>query len=262
MHENSGFEKQGLLLLGQKYYLQSVAYERPVSLAGAGHYENCRLGAYTYICSGACCMDAVFGRYCSIAVNLQIGLGSHTSQWFTTFPFTDGGNPFGKMTSYGSLDKPWTDCASRYDWRSKHIALGNDVWIGSNVLFPGSREITIGDGAIIGANAVVTKDVPPYCIAAGNPARVVRQRFGDGVIADMLDTQWWNYDIPACFASKNRLIDSKFVRKAEDFLRWWKNGGKEMLQSYPLSEEWRTITLTKDVRTMEFLGKGKDAYNH
>lgn len=252
-------DEHGMVLIGEGFELKSVLFERPVALFGSCHYQNCRLGAYTYIGSNADCNNVGIGRYCSIAGKLQVGLGSHTSQWFTTFPFTAASNPFSKVTSYASLDKSWTDCKQVYDWAPKRTRLGNDIWIGTNVLLPGSREISVGDGAIIGANAVVTKDVPPYCIVAGNPARVVRQRFSDGVIADMLETQWWDYDFPACFAAQNRLIDSKFVRNAEDFLRWWKNGGKELLQKYPLSEEWRRVTLVRKTARVEFLGKGGDA---
>lgn len=70
--------------------------------------------------------------------------------------------------------------------------VGNDVWIGQNVtVLPG---VHIGDGAIIGAGSVVAGDIPPYCVAAGNPCRVVRQRFDEELTAYLLALKWWNWD--------------------------------------------------------------------
>lgn len=72
-----------------------------------------------------------------------------------------------------------------------NTVIGNDVWIGYDALImPG---ITIGDGAVVGARAVVTKDVPPYTIVAGNPATILRKRFDDSVIQHLLDIQWWHW---------------------------------------------------------------------
>ena len=73
------------------------------------------------------------------------------------------------------------------------MVIGNDVWIGLRVtILPG---VTIGDGAIIGAHAVVSRDVRPYAIAAGNPAREVRRRFDDEAVAELLEIRWWDWDI-------------------------------------------------------------------
>ena len=70
--------------------------------------------------------------------------------------------------------------------------IGNDVWIGTRVMLLGA--ITIGDGAIIGAGSVVTKDVPPYAVVAGNPARVLHYRFPQEIINKLLEIKWWNHD--------------------------------------------------------------------
>ena len=81
--------------------------------------------------------------------------------------------------------------------------VGNDVWIGQNVtVMPGVR---IGDGAIIAANSVVAKDVPPYCIAGGNPCRVIRQRFDDELISYLLDLKWWDWDADKIFRNMEAL---------------------------------------------------------
>ena len=75
----------------------------------------------------------------------------------------------------------------------RDTVVGNDVWIGQNVtVLPG---VHIGDGAIIGANSVVARDIPPYCIAAGNPCRVIKKRFDDELIDYLLDIKWWDWSI-------------------------------------------------------------------
>ena len=82
------------------------------------------------------------------------------------------------------------DCATTYPF---YIIIGNDVWIGQNVtVMPG---VHIGDGAIIGTNSVVAKDIPPYAIAVGNPCRVVRKRFDDELIEILLKLRWWDKSI-------------------------------------------------------------------
>ena len=73
----------------------------------------------------------------------------------------------------------------------KRTILGNDVWVGTNAVILGG--LTIGDGAVIGAGAVVTKDVEPYSIVVGNPAREIKKRFSDQIIASLLEIKWWDF---------------------------------------------------------------------
>lgn len=126
----------------------------------------------------------VIGRYCALArgVSFLMNGANHAMDGFSTYPFAI----FGKGWGIGPDDEGFTQ-AHRGD-----TIVGNDVWIGREAtILPG---VTIGDGAIIGARSVVGSDVAPYSIVAGNPARVVRMRFPDAVIAELLAIAWWNWD--------------------------------------------------------------------
>lgn len=125
----------------------------------------------------------VIGRYCAIAAGtlfLMAG-AEHPSMGVSTYPFTMFGGSWMEKT----LDIV-TAMPSRGD-----TVVGNDVWFGHrSTVLPG---VTIGDGAIIAAGAVVTADVPPYTIVGGNPARPIRRRFGDDEIGLLLRAAWWDW---------------------------------------------------------------------
>ena len=120
----------------------------------------------------------VVGKYCSIAEGVQFILGgNHPLDHATTFPLS-------KMSGRTTVsDGPF----SRGD-----IVIGSDVWIGKDATILSG--VTIADGAIVGACAVVASDVAPYSIVAGNPARLIRQRFSEEIIAQMIRLRWW--DLP------------------------------------------------------------------
>ncbi|MTI17153.1 CatB-related O-acetyltransferase [Rhodobacteraceae bacterium RKSG542] len=125
----------------------------------------------------------VIGRYCALATGttFQMNGGNHPMDGFSTYPFSIFGNGWEE-----GFDPATFAQANRGD-----TIVGNDVWFGRDChIMPG---VTIGDGAIIGAKAVVAKDVPPYAIVVGNPGRIVRRRFDEATIAELLDIAWWNW---------------------------------------------------------------------
>ena len=124
----------------------------------------------------------VIGSFCSIgsgAAFIMAGNQGHRNDWISTFPF------------YWMSEVPAFAGAANGYLPAGDTVIGNDVWIGSEaVIMPG---VTIGDGAVIGTRALVTKDVAPYTIVGGNPATVIRTRFDEADIARLLELQWWNW---------------------------------------------------------------------
>ncbi len=123
------------------------------------------------------------GKFCSIACGAKFLFTSanHTMRSLSTYPFPIFFEEWG-------LDVK--EITSAWDNRGD-IIIGNDVWIGFEALILSG--VTVGDGAIIGTRAVVTKDVPPYTIVGGIPAKVIRKRFSENVISELLKLQWWNW---------------------------------------------------------------------
>ena len=175
-------------------------FESPCSTKWMEIHHSLFMGAFSYAVSGyffACRI----GRYCSIGENVQAGRGDHPLDWLSTSPFqyldrrevfSSEGFDFPDGQSWASYQKP-NLLPQRCPNIVKPIEIGNDVWIGQGAyLKPG---VTIGNGAVIGANSVVTRDIPDYAIVAGNPARLKRFRFSDNQIERLLILSWWDYPI-------------------------------------------------------------------
>lgn len=125
----------------------------------------------------------IIGSFCSIGSGvafMMAGNQGHRMEWISTFPFFYAGNP------------EFVGAEDGYQAAGNTI-VGNDVWIGTEaIIMPG---IEIGHGAIIGSRSVVTKNVEPYTIVAGNPAKVIRKRFAEIDINLLLELEWWNWSI-------------------------------------------------------------------
>lgn len=125
----------------------------------------------------------IIGKFCSIACGAKFLFNSanHTLSSLSTYPFP-------LFFEEWNLDKK--NVAQSWDNKGD-IIIGNDVWIGYEAVILAG--VSIGDGAIIGARAVVTKDVPPYTIVGGVPAKSIKKRFSDETISSLLSIQWWNW---------------------------------------------------------------------
>ncbi|WP_230545066.1 CatB-related O-acetyltransferase [Mucilaginibacter sp. UR6-11] len=153
-------------------------------MKGAIVSNDSTIGEYSYIGYNSFVTKANIGRYTSIACNVSIGLGEHVVNDIST-------SSLFYNNSYDILT-------------SKSCVIGNDVWIGVDSIV--RRGVKIGNGAIIGANSFVNSDVPPFAVAVGTPAKVIKYRFTPAQIAAIEDSNWWDYEIDE---AKNRVAKLK-----------------------------------------------------
>jgi len=176
--------------LGDQLMVSRDARIEPYSHILYGMVVPSAIGAFSYTC-GEIEPTLRVGRYCSIANSVaQLGRG-HPTDWVTSSPFSHNPQPLGGFADYLVNAGVKRFDLHDFDLGSAPIEIGNDVWIGEGALLkPGVR---IGDGAIVAARAIVTRDVPPYAIVGGSPARVLRYRFPESLIERLHALQWWNY---------------------------------------------------------------------
>lgn len=144
-------------------------------------YHNIEIGMYSYGCFNLENIQpgVQIGRYCSFARNVFIRVGNHPLNFRSLHPF---------------FYNPDLGFVKELLIKRTEITIENDVWIGRcAIILPSVKRI--GNGAVIGAGSVVTKDVPPYAVAAGNPARIIKYRFSSKKIREIILTRWWEKDI-------------------------------------------------------------------
>ncbi len=149
---------------------------------GRSHAEN--FETENVIFARSC--KLIIGKFCQLAYGTKFIMSdaNHQMSGFSTFPFFIFGN-------MGEGCPEWKDYELNLPNKGDTV-IGNDVWFGHESVVVSAAKI--GDGAIIAARAVVTKDVPPYTIVGGNPAKIIRKRFSDEIIEQLIRIQWWNWD--------------------------------------------------------------------
>jgi acetyltransferase-like isoleucine patch superfamily enzyme len=172
---------------------RDVAFRRDVSMeehsliSGGCIIMTRAIGSFTYI--GRKCevySTHSIGRYCSLGQEILIGLGPHPTDWLSTSTFF-----YRKSMWAGApmIDEFYASHEVDFKAVTRPVVIGNDVWIGSRAVVMAG--VHIGHGAVVASGAVVTKDVEPYSIVAGVPAKPIRKRFDDATVGRLLASEWW-----------------------------------------------------------------------
>ena len=161
-----------------KAYFKAKKY--PFYMKDNKKYKKFDIGEYTYGRPNVFGDEATLkiGKFCALAMNTTIYLGAeHQTKWVTTYPF------FAKFK----------EASGTSNTTKGNVVIGNDVWLADGVLILSG--VSLGDGAVVAARSVVTKDVKPYEIVGGNPAKHIKYRFTEDQIDKLLKIKWWDWEI-------------------------------------------------------------------
>lgn len=159
---------------------------------------SAKLGKHSYTGKNCTVWHSNIGKFCSLSWNLSIGAANHDYNRTTTHSFI-------YAPEFGFID----ETEKAYERFDEPCEIGNDVWIAANACI--MRDVKIGDGAVIGAGAIVTKDVEPYTIVVGAPAKPIKLRFDKNLIERLLNVKWW--DFPDEIIKKNIFLFSNIINE-------------------------------------------------
>lgn len=189
---NSGFEQSvsasPYVRLGAGAALINTHIDDNVTIDKFSCVSRTEVGRYFGVGCFSFVTNSQIGRYCTFGARVSVGAFTHPTDWLSIheFQYRDTQAIYGEtLLDNGANIAP----------ANAITMIGNDVWIGDNACVRAG--VTLGTGAIVGMGAVVTRDVPPYAIVGGNPARILRYRFDEATIARLLALQWWTLDMQA-----------------------------------------------------------------
>ena len=163
--------------------LKKIFNDNPIIMSENKKYSKYEIGRYTYGRPEIISTDyntLKIGSFCSFARGVKFSLfGNHRMDWVSSYPFHVHITHKNFIEGYPNI--------------KGNIIVGNDVWIGLDSFIRAG--VTIGDGAVIGACSVVAKNIPPYAIVVGNPAKIIRYRFNEEIINELLKIKWWDWPI-------------------------------------------------------------------
>ncbi|MBN2894196.1 MAG: CatB-related O-acetyltransferase [Bacteroidales bacterium] len=193
------------------FMVEATVLSAHVRLYGRGKIANSSVGEYTYIHSDTTIAYAEIGKFCSIAQNNIIAQGEHPVNFISTHPL------------FYSKNAPWKNKFSDREIVQEHskVVIGNDVWVGAGCYIKDG--INIGNGSIIASGSVVVKDVPDFAIVGGIPAKLIKYRFSEEIITQLLDLKWWDYDIDILKKYKNYFQQKTTDEQIKTFISKLKN---------------------------------------
>jgi acetyltransferase-like isoleucine patch superfamily enzyme len=182
--------------------IANCKFERYVVVFGNTKLYATNIGAYSYVQIGGRIFNSEIGRFCSIASGVSIAPGIHDMSRVSTHPiFVQKSTPLPKV--YAIKENIISQ---------KKVQIGNDVWIGEKVVILDG--IKVGNGAVIASGAIVVKDVEPYSVVGGVPARHIKYRFDEQTINALQNSQWWNYPDEWFEENSELMLDvGKFIEK-------------------------------------------------
>ncbi|MFA7361210.1 MAG: CatB-related O-acetyltransferase [Candidatus Kapaibacterium sp.] len=175
-------KKNQNLHIGYMSHVENCNFGKYVYISEHDSIQNVSIGDFSYVGNKTSILNSRIGKFCSIANNVFIGPGKHPVNFVSLHPIFYRDNSRAGYTFTTELE---------YDEYGS-VEIENDVWIGTNtIIMPG---VKISNGAIIAAGAIVTKNIPPFAIAGGIPAKVIKFRFDDSTVKYLQEIKWWNRD--------------------------------------------------------------------
>lgn len=190
---------------GYRVRIIGCEFEGNSTVGSDASLTNVKLGRASYVANSVSIKHTAIGRFCSIGPEAMIGLSRHPMDMVSTSPAFYSSKQDACPVSYNQVG----DYIEQLETQ-----IGNDVWIGARAVVVGG--VTIGDGAVVASCAVVTKDVPPYSVVGGVPAKIISRRFDDEQVKRLLQQPWWDWSDEMlrsrgkCFESRNTFIEQYY----------------------------------------------------